>query len=231
MNNELIEACKAGDIKKVYELIEIGADIHAHNDYALCSASENRHLEVVKFLIDKGADIHAQNDYALRWASENGHLEVVKFLIEKGADIHAQNDYALCWAPYFGHLEVVKFLIEKGADIHAENEHALRLASENEHLEVVKFLIEKGANVSILSPQTKLKLGIPINWSVKPDDLPPFKELLECPISRIVFTADVSKLGCSTCRNVFEQSSLEEWFKTGKESCPMCRSEKVFYAV
>ena len=29
------------------------------------------------------------NDYALRWASENGHLEVVKYLVENKANIHA----------------------------------------------------------------------------------------------------------------------------------------------
>ena len=29
------------------------------------------------------------DDYALRWASENGHLEVVKYLVENKANIHA----------------------------------------------------------------------------------------------------------------------------------------------
>ena len=201
MNNELIRACIIGDVDKIYYLIEKGADIHARNESPLHYASMNGHLEVVKFLVDKGADIHADNDHALRWASENGHLDVVKFLMEKGADVHADDDYALRWA------------------------------SENGHIEVVKFLIDKGSDVSILTIQYKLILSIPITWSVKPDDLPPFRELPECPISGIVFTADVSKLGCSACRNVFKQSSLEEWFKTGKETCPICRKGMVFYAV
>ena len=58
-------------------------------------ASENGHLEVVRYLVEQGANIHANNDYAIRWASENGHLEVVRYLVEKGANIHANNDYAI----------------------------------------------------------------------------------------------------------------------------------------
>ena len=61
-------------------------------------ASKNGHLHVVEFLVSKGADIHAHNDYALKWASENGHLSVVKFLVSKGANIHACNDIALKYA-------------------------------------------------------------------------------------------------------------------------------------
>ena len=41
------------------------ADIHANNDQALYWASYNGHLAVVKYLIEHGADIHVHNDYAL----------------------------------------------------------------------------------------------------------------------------------------------------------------------
>ena len=261
MNEELIEACKAGDINKVLQLVEDGADVHADNDHALRSASLNGHIEVVKILIEKGADvhanndsslhsaslnghievvkiliekgadIHAQNDNALRWASQNGHLEVVKILIEIGADIHAQNEYPLHWASLYGHLEVVKFLIEKGADIHAQNESALHLASRYGHLDIVKFLIEKGANVYVLPFGIKLKLDIPVIWSIKPDNLPPFRDLTECPITNTEFTDSVSKLGCLCCLNIFEKSALEDWLKTGNDTCPMCRTGEDFYLV
>ena len=43
---------------------------------------------MAKFLVDIGANIHADNDYALRWACERGHSKVAKFLVEKGANIH-----------------------------------------------------------------------------------------------------------------------------------------------
>ena len=82
-------------------------------------------LSGIKELICEGADIHAREDFALRWASENGHLEIVKFLMENGADIHAENDCALRWASENGHLEIVKFLIENEADIHAREDSIL----------------------------------------------------------------------------------------------------------
>jgi hypothetical protein len=49
-------------------------------------------------VIRKRVDIHTGNERALRCASENGHLDVVKFLISQGADVHANNDEALIWA-------------------------------------------------------------------------------------------------------------------------------------
>ena len=64
----------------------ITPDIHTNNDLALLLATEEGHLEVVKFLVENGANIHADNYGALRVASQNGHLEVVKFLVERGAD-------------------------------------------------------------------------------------------------------------------------------------------------
>ena len=72
----------------------------------------NNRFQIQNEFINIGADIHAGNDYALRWASENGQLEIVKYLVSMGADIHAKNDYALCYASKNGHLEIVKYLKE-----------------------------------------------------------------------------------------------------------------------
>ena len=38
------------------------------------------HLEIVKYLVAQGADVRAKDDYALCWAASNGHLEVAKYL-------------------------------------------------------------------------------------------------------------------------------------------------------
>ena len=61
----------------------------------------------------QGADIHAMEDLALSWASENGHLEVVKYLVERGADIHIFEDQPLRLASQERHYEVVKYLQSK----------------------------------------------------------------------------------------------------------------------
>src|SRR3972149_12236851 len=62
-------ACKHGHLAVVRKLIDQeGADVGADDNLALRLASENGHLEVVRFLIDKGADVGADDNYALRWA-------------------------------------------------------------------------------------------------------------------------------------------------------------------
>jgi hypothetical protein len=91
-------------------------------------------------MIEVGADIHVANDYALCWAVAKGRLNVVKYLVKAGVNIHTANDYALCLAAFNGHLSVVKYLVEKGADIHARNDHALYLARSSHHPRIVKFL-------------------------------------------------------------------------------------------
>jgi ankyrin repeat protein len=51
------------------------------------------------------------------FASENGHLDVVKYLVSQGADITADDNYAVRWASFYGHLEVVKYLVSQGAKL------------------------------------------------------------------------------------------------------------------
>jgi hypothetical protein len=136
----LVVASKIGNLNKVIELINLGANVHADDDAPLRYASRNGHLEVVKYLLSMGADVHAYDDAPLCWASINGHLEVVKYLVSVGADVHADDDMSLRWASRNGHLEVVKYLLSMGADIHAYDDGPLCWASENGHLEVVKYL-------------------------------------------------------------------------------------------
>lgn len=96
--------------------------------------------ELTNELIKVGANIHADNDFALRWAARNGRLRVVKLLLKKSANIHAYNDAALCLAARNGRLEIVKLLLESGADIHVNNNCVLSWAAEKYHLEIVNFL-------------------------------------------------------------------------------------------
>ena len=139
------------DITTIQMMIDLGADVHADDDYALRWASENGHLEVVEFLVGIGFDIHANNDYAFRIASENGHVEVVKFLVKIGADIHASNDYALRLASANGRLEVVMFLVEKVGvkfNVHSICD-ALQWARQYEHMDVVHYLDGKGVKDNV----------------------------------------------------------------------------------
>ena len=82
----------------------------ANNNDALCSASYDGHLEIVKLLLKNKADVHAKDDGALRFAAKSGHLEIVKLLLENGADVHADDNAALRYSLANGHLEVVRLL-------------------------------------------------------------------------------------------------------------------------
>lgn len=88
----LQQAAMKGDVKKVQELLDKGANINEwkYGTPLMFAASEGK-LEVVKLLVSRGADLNAQAKAgwtALGWAAMNGHQEVVDFLIVSGADIN-----------------------------------------------------------------------------------------------------------------------------------------------
>ena len=70
----------------------------------------------IQQLKDEGADVHALGDQSLKWSSIHGHLEIVKLLFEHGANVQAFEDEALGWASKWasqrGHFEVVKVIEE-----------------------------------------------------------------------------------------------------------------------
>jgi len=146
------QACGEGNFEKVKIILESNPEfIIAEANRAIRIASENGHLEIVKFLLaperEPKVDITAINS-ALRWASAHGHLETVKFLHESKADITAENNLAVQVASANGHLKTVKFLLENKADITAEDNRSVRAASANGHLKTVKFLVENKAEIT-----------------------------------------------------------------------------------
>jgi len=60
VNEQLIKAAKAEDLKAVKTLLDRGADIHARNDEALRSAAHNGYLEIVQLLLEMGANYRNQ---------------------------------------------------------------------------------------------------------------------------------------------------------------------------
>jgi len=87
----LQKAIHKGDIKKVQELLDKGADINEWNSGSplVFAASENK-LDIAKLLIEKGADLNAlgKNGWtALGVAAQSGYGDMVDLLIAKGADV------------------------------------------------------------------------------------------------------------------------------------------------
>ncbi|MCK9596320.1 ankyrin repeat domain-containing protein [Candidatus Pacearchaeota archaeon] len=102
---------------------------------------KNNNIQRVKEYIKNGFDINTWDGYALRTAAEYGHLDIIKYFIEIGANIHIDNDIALRYASYQGYLGIVKYLVECGANIYAWYDRSLKLAAENGHFDVAKYLI------------------------------------------------------------------------------------------
>ena len=162
LDAEFLKAVKSGDIVKVQDILNRGADINAKDEFgrsALIVASQEGKLEVVQLLIDKRVDVNTkgvkdnEGMTPLMGASATNHLGVAKFLIEKGADVNANasGHTALMMASLGGHTDIVKLLIEHEANVNVKGGSLeftpLMSAVAGNHLEVVKILIENGAKI------------------------------------------------------------------------------------
>ncbi|XP_050294137.1 ankyrin repeat and KH domain-containing protein 1-like isoform X2 [Anthonomus grandis grandis] len=155
-------ACCGGFTEVADILLKGGADIELGASTPLMEASQEGHLELVRFLLEYGANVNAvtqTNDTALTYACENGHTDVAELLIQYGADIEHESEGGrtpLMKACRAGHLCTVKFLIDKGANVRKQttnNDHTpLSLACAGGHLSVVQLLLENNAD-----PNHKLK--------------------------------------------------------------------------
>jgi diguanylate cyclase (GGDEF)-like protein len=89
LDRELLIAARAGDFKRVRQIINSGANVNAadnNGNTPLMEAAFFRYPDVVRALLEKGADASFQNyggDTALTEAVRAGHPEVVELLLPK----------------------------------------------------------------------------------------------------------------------------------------------------
>ena len=153
-------------------------------------AGLRRHYDIVKYLIDAGADLAAHDGYAIHYAGEvPNNKEVVSLLIAYGGlDAHAKpsgevarqfiyavflanaqrvnamlrdnaklvqeryarGDTALHHATRNGDLEIVEQLVGSDADVNVTSDHGhfpLYCAAGHGHVETTRYLVEHGANL------------------------------------------------------------------------------------
>ncbi|XP_052011196.1 ankyrin repeat and KH domain-containing protein 1 isoform X8 [Apodemus sylvaticus] len=157
-------ACCGGFSEVADFLIKAGADIELGCSTPLMEASQEGHLELVKYLLTAGANVHATTatgDTALTYACENGHTDVADVLLQAGAHLEHESEGGrtpLMKGARAGHLCTVQFLISKGANVNratANNDHTVvSLACAGGHLAVVELLLAHGAD-----PTHRLKDG------------------------------------------------------------------------
>ena len=151
-DTQLFEAAKDGDLSRVKRALA-GSDVDV--EPALLVASQNGHLEVVKFLLDS-SNKNLVVKAPLSMASKMGHTEVVKLLLEHDPDGDSVS-LANFVASEEGYTEIVELLLDNGAEVNITLNDTgttpLLIASKNGHSEVVKLLLEKGAMVNVRNPE------------------------------------------------------------------------------
>jgi ankyrin repeat protein len=121
MDQNLIQACKDGDLGRVIELVEQGADIHCETIYGSTPLHYARSVEIVQYLVEQGANMHCKNNYRSTPLHLAESINIVQYLVEQGADINCK-DYR-GWTPlhYAKSVEIARYLVEHGADIHCKD--------------------------------------------------------------------------------------------------------------
>jgi len=99
VRSEVVEAIRKGDLVRLRELLESGADPNEVDpeirDPALSWASHYNNPEAVRLLLDKGAEVNkpsAGGHRALHSAAFFAHPEVLQILIERGADVRVKDN-------------------------------------------------------------------------------------------------------------------------------------------
>ena len=184
---ELHSAAAEGDVKRVRELLEKGADPNARDENGVTPlhlAAYWGRVEIVKLLLEYRADQNAKDKFGvtpLHRAAYMGHVEVVKLFLKHGTNPNVQNKDGvtpLYAAAYRGHVDVVALLLKHGANPNAKDKDGmtpLYVAVLNGHVDVVRLLLEHGAD-----PNIKDKNGVtPLHVAASGDRVDIARHLLE----------------------------------------------------
>ena len=172
----LLAAAKRGDLQRVNELLNRGANpciAHSWWKYtALCYAVVNGHIAVVERLLKHNNDLHkvrvhygCNNPLCLALQREDPNKgakkALVELLLKYGADVTAKTDggcNALCYAVIDGDIEIVQLIWNKyGANTNIvdtmDDDHytLLHLAAMFGKTAVVQLLLEAGAQVNAIT--------------------------------------------------------------------------------
>ena len=157
-DRNLISAASLGDIARVKDSLNSGANVNIKDDNGqtpLYLAANGGYTSVVALLLDRGGDAGATTSAGatpLMVAALRNYTDIVKLLIARKAsvDFAAHNgSTALMWAAVGGHPEIIKLLLDSGAQVNkktVEGFTALHTAISSDRKEAVKLLLEKGAD-------------------------------------------------------------------------------------
>ena len=94
------DAVRRGNVGRLRELLDLGADINARDRYGQTGpmiAARAGQSNVVRFLIERGARLDHTAKYglsAVMLAVLNGHVEIVRLLVQAGANLELRGTEA-----------------------------------------------------------------------------------------------------------------------------------------
>lgn len=151
---DLLRAAAAGNVFKVRDLLDAGANINArtpNGSTPLMGAVYYGFPQTAEMLISRGADVTIPNDQGatpLHQAAWSGLSHIAQLMVVYGADVDARTKDGITpmmWAAVQGQDALVKVLIQSGADINArspQGQTARDFAAQAGHTEVAAFLDE-----------------------------------------------------------------------------------------
>ncbi|MDE0151981.1 MAG: ankyrin repeat domain-containing protein [Bdellovibrionales bacterium] len=142
--NELFRAACEGDVTRVQELIQQGANVHKRNSLRESTLHITRSPGVVKVLSDAGADVDARDRYGSTPLHEALYPEVAKALLEAGANPHLRDDFGQL--PVRPVLEEARQQMSRAQSTNQQGQPAyvstLRVLADEPNKSVVEGLIE-----------------------------------------------------------------------------------------
>ncbi|MBA3954490.1 ankyrin repeat domain-containing protein [Candidatus Dependentiae bacterium] len=150
LDDKLLEATKAGDARRVTQLLNQGA---TKLDDQLLAAARIGDAHRVDELLKQGASketVDSQGHAPLHYTAERDHTNVAKLLLDKGADANAANVVGttpLHRSAEKGHTNVAQLLLDKGANPNATDtlgKTPLHYAIMGQNKAIVQLLLKGG---------------------------------------------------------------------------------------
>lgn len=160
LRQSLTNAVEGGDIEKVKDALDAGADVNSMwQEHFLCLSRAVIHgrEDIVDMLLKYGANprIHPEYRSPVRWAAGKGNLSIFRKLLGYDDSIGFvpqldENNGMMQDAAEGGHIEVLRLLFERREtkinSLGVNRRSALYSAASKGRADVVKLLLEKGAN-------------------------------------------------------------------------------------
>ena len=202
VNEDFLVAARKGDVAKLKELLDKGADVNTKTQYgatALAYACDKGHIEVVKLLLERGANVNVRDTFygevPLGWALQRENLGIIKLLLDKGAE---GRERVLMAGVREDKVDIVKLALDKGELKAGPLSSALEVASAANKTAIVELLKKAGA-----VPRTV--------FAVEPETLKSYTGVYKHDVGDLTFTLDGGRLiGRFTGQNSFVMAAIDK---------------------